>query len=139
GARVGVARRSFGFNDQVDALMNDLIGEMKRLGAVFVDPADIPTAGAFDDSELDVLLYEFKSDLNGYLASLGPTAPVRSLKEVIDFNEKNRDKEMPYFGQELMMKAEAKGPLTEKAYRKARRKNRALSRGKGIDFVLRKH
>ena len=84
-----------------------------------IDPADIPTAGKFDDSELEVLLYEFKADLNAYLASLGPKAPVRSLKEIIEFNEKNRDKEMPYFGQDLFIKAEAKGPLTDKKYLQA--------------------
>ena len=118
--------------------MNGLIEEMKRLGAVVVDPADIPTAGTFDDSELEVLLFEFKADLTAYLARLGPAGPVRSLKEIIDFNDKNRDKEMPYFGQELFVKAEAKGPLTEKAYVKALKKNQKLSRDKGIDFALRK-
>src|SRR5207247_2391492 len=139
GARLGIVRKSFGFNADVDRRMEELIAEMKRHGAVFVDPAEIPTSGAFDDSELEVLLYEFKADLNGYLNGLGPDAPVRSLKDVIEFNEKHRDKEMPYFGQELMIKAEAKGPLTEKAYRKALRRNRRLSREKGIDSVLRAH
>lgn len=139
GARLGIVRRSFGFNDDVDRLMNGRIDEMKRLGAVIVDPAEIPTAGTFDDSELEVLLYEFKAGLNAYLANLGRNAPVHSLKEIIEFNEKNREKEMPYFGQETLIKAEAKGPLTEKAYRKALEKNRKLSREKGIDFVLRKN
>src|SRR3984893_17451955 len=90
GARIGVHRKSFGFNDATDKLLNDLIAEMKKLGAVIVDPADIPTAGKFDDSELEVLLYEFKADLNAYLAGLGPTARAHSLKEIIEFNEKNR-------------------------------------------------
>lgn len=139
GARLGVARKYFGFNDRVDKLMNELIAVMKKLGAVIVDPADIPTSGKFDDSELEVLLYEFKADLNAYLAGLGARTPVRSLKEVIDFNEKNREKEMPYFGQDLFIKAEAKGPLTEKKYRDALAKNHLLSRTQGIDFVIRKH
>ncbi len=137
GARLGIVRKSFGFNDAVDKLMNELISEMKRLGAVIVDPADIPTAGKFDDSELEVLLYEFKADLNAYLAGLGARAPVHSLKEIIEFNEKNRDQEMPYFGQDLFIKAEAKGPLTDKAYVKALKKDQEMSRDKGIDFVLR--
>ncbi len=119
GVRLGVARKYFGFNDRVDKLMNDLIGELKRLGAVVVDPADIPTSGKFDDSELEVLLYELKADLNSYLRRLGSSAPVHSLKEVIEFNERNRDREMPYFGQDLFIKAEAKGPLTEKKYLQA--------------------
>lgn len=139
GARLGVARKYFGFNDRVDRLMNDLIGELKKLGAVIIDPADIPTSGKFDDSELEVLLYEFKADLNAYLAGLGTRTPVHSLKEVIDFNEKHREKEMPYFGQDLFVKAQAKGPLTDKKYLQALHKNHLLSRTQGIDFVIRKH
>jgi len=139
GMRLGVARKHFGFSDRVDKLMNDLLAEMKRLGAVLVDPADIPTQGKFDDSEFEVLLYEFKADLNAYLAGLGPGAPVRSLKDVIAFNEKNRDREMPYFGQDIMIKAEAKGPLTSKPYLQALRKNHLLTRVQGIDFVMKKN
>jgi amidase len=139
GMRLGVARKHFGFNERVDKLMSDLLGEMKRLGAVLVDPADIPTTGKFDDSEFEVLLYEFKADLNAYLAGLGPQAPVRSLKDIIAFNEKNRDREMPYFGQDIMIKAEAKGPLTSKPYLAALRKNHLLTQTQGIDFVIKKN
>ena len=139
GMRLGVARKHFGFNDRVDKLMNDLLAEMKKLGAVLVDPADIPTSGKFDDSEFEVLLYEFKADLNAYLARLGPQAPVRSLKDVIEFNEKNRDREMPYFGQDIMIKAQEKGPLTSKAYIQALRKNHLLTRKQGIDFIMQKN
>ena len=139
GMRLGVARKSFGFNDRVDKLMEDRLDEMEKLGAVIVDPADIPTSGKFDDSEFEVLLYEFKADLNAYLARLGPQAQVRSLKDVIEFNEKNRDREMPYFGQDIMIKAQAKGPLTSKAYLQALRKNHLLTRSQGIDFIMKKH
>jgi amidase len=139
GARIGVHRKGFGFNDAVDKLMGDCIDIIKHRGATIVDPADIPTAGKFDDSELEVLLYEFKADLNSYLASLGPRAPVKSLKEIIDFNEQYRDREMPYFGQDLFTKAQAKGPLTEKAYRDALAKNHRMSRKEGIDFVMDKN
>ncbi|MCA1577437.1 MAG: amidase [Acidobacteria bacterium] len=139
GMRLGVARKHFGFSERVDKLMNGLIDEMKKLGAVFVDPADIPTSGKFDDSEFEVLLYEFKADLNAYLARLGPQTPVRSLKDVIAFNERNRDREMPYFGQDIMEKAQAKGPLTSKAYIAALRKNHLLTRTQGIDFIMKKH
>jgi amidase len=139
GARIGVVRKSFGFNDRVDRLMADAIDVMKRLGAEVIDPADIPTAGKFDDSEFEVLLYEFKADLNAYLAALGDRAPVRSLKEIIAFNEKNADKEMPYFGQEIMLKAEAKGGLNDPAYRKALANNLRLARTEGIDAVMVKH
>ena len=139
GARLGVARKYFGFNDRVDKLLNDQIAEMKKMGAVIVDPADIPTSGKFDDSELEVLLYEFKADLNKYLGRLGSSSRVHSLKEVIEFNERNRDREMPYFGQDLFIKAEAKGPLTDKKYLQALARNHLLSRVQGIDFIMRKH
>ncbi len=139
GARIGIHRKGFGFNDAVDKLMNDCIDIIKKRGVIIVDPADIPTQGKFDDSELEVLLYEFKADLNSYLASLGSGAPVKSLKEIIDFNEQYRDREMPYFGQDLMIKAQAKGPLTEKAYRDALAKNHRMSRKEGIDFVMDKN
>jgi amidase len=136
GARIGVARQFFGFNEEVDRLINSHLEEMKRLGAVIVDPAEIATAGKFDGSELEVLLYELKADLNKYLAGLGPRAPVRSLKEIIEFNERNKEKEMPYFGQDLFIKAEAKGPLTSRDYLKALAKNRRMSRIEGIDAVM---
>ncbi len=139
GARIGVARKFFGFSDKVDRLMNDAIEAMKGSGAVIVDPVNLETQKEYEDSELEVLLYEFKADLNKYLTELGPKSPMRSLKELIEFNEKNRDREMPYFGQELFVKAEAKGPLTSPAYLKALRKNHRLSRTEGIDAVMMKH
>jgi amidase len=138
GARIGVARRYFGFNDEVDRLMNDAIEVMKRLGAIIIDPVDLGQSKEYEASELEVLLYEFKHDLNKYLADLGPQARYRSLKEIIEFNEKNRSREMPYFGQELFLKAEAKGPLTSQEYLRALEKNRRLSRTQGIDAVIAK-
>ena len=132
-------RKAFGFNDATDKLLNDCIDIIKRGGATVIDPANIPTQGKFDDTELEVLLYEFKADLNSYLASLGSRAPVKSLKEIIDFNEQHRDREMPYFGQDLFIKAQAKGPLTDKAYRAALAKNHRMSRKEGIDFAMDKN
>ncbi|HEX8088996.1 MAG TPA: amidase [Blastocatellia bacterium] len=139
GARIGVARKFFGFSEKVDRLMGTAIEAMKAQGAVLIDPADIATMGKFDDSEFEVQLYEFKADLNAYFASLGPTAPVHSLKELIEFNERNREKEMPYFGQDILIKAQAKGPLTSGDYRKALARNHRLSRTEGIDAVMLKH
>jgi amidase len=135
GARIGVARKYFGFSDSVDALMNRLIDEMKSAGAEIVDPADLESFGKFDDTELLVLLYELKADLNAYLASR-PDASVHTLADVIAFNEKNKEKEMPYFGQDLFLKAEEKGPLTEKEYVTALAANHKLSREGGIDGVM---
>ncbi len=136
GARIGVVRKYFGFNDAVDQLMNTLIDEMKRAGADITDPADIPTIGKFDDTELLVLLYELKADLAIYLARLGDTAPVKSLKDVIEFNEKHIAKEMPYFSQDLFLKAEEKGPLTTKEYVDALANNHKQTRADGIDFIM---
>ncbi len=139
GARIGVARKYFGFNDAVDALMNQTLDMMKQQGATLIDPADIPTFGKFDDSEALVMMYELKADLNAYLARLGPGAPVHSLQEIIEFNERNRQKEMPYFGQDLFLKAQAKGPLTEQEYLNAVAKNHQLARAEGIDAVMDKY
>ena len=139
GARIGVARKFFGFNDKVDKLMADAIDVIKRGGAEVIDPAEIETTGKFDDSEFEVLLYEFKADLNAYLAGLGPNAPIHTLKEAIEFNDKNRDKEMPYFGQEIFLRAEAKGPLTDKAYLDALEKDQRMSRAEGIDATMNKN
>jgi amidase len=139
GARIGVARKYFGFSDPVDALMEQSLDVMKKQGAVLIDPADIETFGKFDDSELVVFLYELKADLNAYLARRGPGAPVHSLKEIIDFNGRNAEKEMPYFGQDLFLKAEAKGPLTTPEYIEALEKNHRLARTEGIDALMDKH
>src|SRR5216684_3437182 len=136
GARIGVARKYFGFSEAVDALMEQSLDAMKKQGATLVDPADIETFGKFDETELLVFMYELKADLNAYLARLGPSAPVRTLKDIIDFNDRNRQKEMPYFGQDLFVKAEAKGPLTEKEYLDALNKNRQLARIEGIDATM---
>jgi amidase len=139
GARIGVARNFFGFNEKVDQTIDACIEAMRGLGAEIVDPAEVATAGQYEDTELEVLLCEFKADLNRYLAGLGSNARVHSLGEIIEFNERSREKVMPFFGQDLLLKAEAKGPLTNDDYVEALRKNRRLSRAEGIDATLREH
>jgi amidase len=116
--------------------MNEALDVLKREGATLVDPAELPNMDKVSDPENSVLLYELKADLNAYLARLGPKAPVRSLKEIIDFNERNKKKEMPYFGQDQFIKAEAKGPLTSYEYLEALAKCRRLTRTEGIDAVM---
>jgi amidase len=138
GARIGVVRKYFGFHAGVDRVINDALNVLKQQGAVLVDPAEIPTIGKFDDAEMDVLMYELKADLNAYFARLGVSSPVHSLKELIDYNEKNAKSEMPYFGQELFLKAEAKGPLTNKEYIDALKLCRRMSRKEGIDAAMKK-
>ncbi len=139
GARIGVARNFFGFHDQVDQVMEEAIDAMRGLGAVIVDPANIKNTDQLDEPELEVLLYEFKADLNAYLSRLDPAIRIRSLADVIDFNERNRDGMMPYFVQEWLIKAQEKGPLTEQAYRDALATNHRLARDEGIDATLAKH
>jgi amidase len=139
GARIGVARNYFGFHEAVDAIMARALDVMKRLGAVLVDPAEIPSIGKVGEFEEIVLLYDLKADLNAHLAGLDAKAPVRTLKDVIEFNERHKDKEMPFFGQDRFVKAEAKGPLTTKEYVEALEKCRRMSRAEGIDAVMEKH
>jgi amidase len=138
GARIGIARKYFGFSDAVDDMMNALIDEMKKQGAVIVDPADLPSHGKFDDTEFTVLLYELKADLEKYLAGR-PDARIRTLKDAIEFNEQNRLQEMPYFGQDVFIKAEAKGPLNSKEYTDALEANHRLARTEGIDALMDKN
>jgi amidase len=140
GARIGVAREKlFGYSTDADALVDAAIKEMARLGAVIVDPADIPHLGEYDDAEFEVLLYEFKADLNAYLSEWTGGAAVRTIADIVAFNETNRKREMPFFGQDTMEKAQKKGPLSEKAYVKALEKCHKLSREKGLDAVMGRH
>lgn len=140
GARIGVARtRVTGFSAQTDRLYQEAIAAMKDAGAIVVDPADIPHLHEYDDSELTVLLYELKAGLNAYFATLGPAAPIRSLAQLIEFNEANRATEMPWFGQEHFHIAQAMGPLTEPNYQEALARNLQLSRTAGIDAVMERH
>ncbi len=139
GARIGVARSFTGFDPRVITLFDDAIDAIRTAGAVVVDPANLPTAAWNDELPLLVLEYEFKTDLNAYLASLGPDAPVKSLAEIIDFNEQNSDLEMPYFGQERMHASEARGPLTDEAYVRAVRAIQRGNREDGIDALTDEH
>jgi amidase len=138
GARIGVARKFFGRDARVDALMEAALQAMKSAGAVLVDPVDMGTGNDYEDSELEVLLYELKADLNAYLAAT-PRAPVRTLADVIRFNEQHKDVEMPYFGQELFLQAQEKGGLDSADYRKALDKDVRLSRAEGLDAALAKN
>jgi amidase len=140
GARLGVCRSHFtGYSPATDALMETALDALKRLGAVLVDPADITTAGQFDDSEFAVLLYEFKADLSRYLSTWVPGSGAKTLADLIAFNEHNKDREMPYFGQEIFVQAQAKGPLTDQDYLRALDKNHLLARTQGIDAVMAEH
>ena len=140
GARIGVARERYtGYSAHADAAFDHALALMKDRGAIIVDPADIPTAGKFDDAEFEVLLYEFRPDLERYLATRPPGMRARTLNDLIAFNRAHADVEMPYFGQELFERAAKKGPLTSKEYRSALATCRELSRTKGLDAAFAKH
>ena len=142
GARIGVARETyFGYSEKSDSVAEAAIEVLRAAGAEIVDPANIATAKSMQTSEaeLTVLLYEFRADLGAYLAELSPEAEVHSVEELIAFNRSHRDQEMPYFGQEHLELAAAKGPLTESAYLEALAENHRLAREEGIDAVMLEH
>ena len=139
GARIGVARSFTGFDPRVMALFEDAILAMRDAGAVIVDPANLPVANWRDELPLIVLEYEFKADLNAYLATLGPDAPVRTLAEIIEFNEQNAELEMPWFGQQRMIASQARGPLTDEVYLNAVRTIQRGNREEGIDALMNEH
>jgi amidase len=140
GARLGVMRSHFGGrNDLVSAQVEKALEALRKEGAILVDIAELPNAGRLGTNELEVLLTELKASLPAYFADYAPHAPVKSLADVIAFNERNAAKVMPYFGQELFVRAEAKPGLEGKEYREALANNQRLSRSEGIDKVLAEH
>jgi amidase len=137
GARIGVARRFFRSNMLSAKILESALEQMRSLGATLVDFSDdIARGGA---GEWEVLQYEFKDGINAYLAGLGPKSPMKTLQDLIDFNEQNKDRELKFFGQETFLKAQAKGPLTDQAYLDALARGRRLSRDEGIDAVMEKN
>lgn len=139
GARIGVARNYWHSNPWVAKLAEDAIEVMRSAGAEIIDPADLPRAGGYSYAEFEVLLYEFHAGLNAYLQGLRPGTPVRSMDELIRFNEDNAEREMPFFGQDIFLKAREKGSLEEQQYLEALAMCRRLSREEGIDQVMNQH
>lgn len=139
GARIGVARSFTGFDPRILDLFDEAVEAMRAAGAVIVDPANLNASAWRDPLSLVLLEYEFKHDLNAYLATLGPNAPVKTLAEVIEFNERNADREMPYFGQERMISSEARGPLTDPEYLNAKATIQRANREDGIDRLMGEH
>jgi len=138
-ARLGIARSFFGSHPKVDALMESVLAIMKSKGSVLIDPIDSKKWPDLGDAEIEVLRYEMKADMNAYLAALGPNAPVHTLKEIIQFNQQNADQELQWFGQQELLKSEAKQPLTDNAYREALATCRRLARTEGIDAIMDKN
>ena len=139
GARIGVFRQYFGFLPQVDELMEKSLEVLKKNGATLIDPVKMDTLNDFGNTELSVLLYELKADMEAYLKHRGPNTKMKTLKDLIEFNKSHAKEEMPYFGQELFLQAEAKGPLTDKEYLDALATDHRMTRQEGIDAMMDKH
>ncbi|HEX3008306.1 MAG TPA: amidase family protein, partial [Bacteroidales bacterium] len=138
GARVGIARNFFGFHEKVDSIMEDAIKVLESQGARIIDPANIEFVKEASEAEFQVLLYEFKDGINKYLAATGDQNPIKSLDDVIKFNNDNIDPELRYFGQEILLQAQKKGPLTENTYLQALANTKKYSRESGIDSIMKR-
>lgn len=140
GMRLGIARKRYtGVHRAVDALFDAALAVLRERGAILVDNVDLTTEDKLGDAENTVLTYEFKADLNAYLASLGPDAPMKTLADLIAFNERNTDRELQFFGQETMIRAQSKAPLNTPEYHGALVRCRRFARTDGIDFVMARH
>lgn len=139
GMRIGVARNFFGFHAETDQLMESALEAIEEAGAILVDPANIEPEEDLEGAGYEVLLYEFKNDLNDYLKTVNPAVEVETLADIIAFNENNREESMPWFGQEILESAQEKGPLSEPAYKEALAKIRRVSQDQGIDATMSEH
>lgn len=140
GKRIGVLRSSAGFHSEVDKLLEAAIDAMREGGAEIVDDIEWQTPEGFFDKTYEVLLYEFKHDLNAYLAGLpDPELSALTLADLIEFNREHADEEMPWFDQEIFEKAQAKGPLSDEEYTEALATVQQATRADGIDGLLAEH
>lgn len=139
GARLGLVMQFLPRQntEQIKAYYQPFIEAIRSSGAMLVDVTFAPDYSKLTDDRLNVLLYEFKTDLNKYLAARG--AKYKSLAELIKFNEENKDRELPKFGQELFIQSQAKGDLTEKAYLDSLAKVKRATREDGIDALMTAH
>jgi len=138
GMRIGIASEMIGFNAKVDALFKLAVEALKAKGAEIIEEVKFENLRKWDEPSYQVLLYEFKSDLNKYLSE-HPAAPVKSMEEIIEFNKKNTDREMPWFDQKIFEQAQAKGDLTTEEYLKALADSKRLAGKEGIDAAMKEH
>ena len=139
GARIGVLRGPFGFRPWLEPVMGKIIDTLRQAGAEIVDLGEPAVVRQLGGPSFELMLYEFKAGLNDYLAELGPDRRMKDLADVIAFNQAHAKEELALFGQELMLQAQAKGPLTDQAYGELRDKCRRLSREEGIDGIMDRH
>ncbi|NHJ32077.1 MAG: amidase [Asgard group archaeon] len=138
-AKIGVARNFFGRNELVNQVIDKAIEKMEKAGAAIVDKLMLESVKELREPEYEVLLYDFKHDMNEFLEKFVPDKFPQTMKELIEFNEKHKEKVMPYFGQEHFIKAEEKGPLTDEAYKEALEKCHKYSREEGIDLAIKEN
>ncbi|WP_206483476.1 amidase [Thalassotalea sp. G2M2-11] len=138
GKRIGIARDLMGYHHKLDEVFEQNIAILKDQGAVIIDDLNFDSQNAWGEAEFTVLLYEFKHDLNQYLSQTAEGLP-KSLDEIIHFNQQNAAIEMPYFQQEIMKMAQAKGDLTEKNYQEALKQAKLLTQAQGIDKLMAEH
>ena len=139
GARIGVERSYFGQDRHRDDLMEQAIVDMAAAGASIVDPATLDNRRQYNAPAYQLMLYEFKADLRAYFSTVSPQLGLRSLEDLIAFNEANADREMPYFGQEILIAANEMGPLTDPEYLDFKETARRLSQEEGIDRLMEEH
>ncbi|GAB2568964.1 amidase [Dyella jejuensis] len=135
GKRIGVVRQLAGNEPNADRVLDEAIAAMKAQGAIIVDPVTLPHLADLGDAEMTVMLYDFKHDINAYLAARAGLH-VKTLADLIAFNQREAAREMPWFGQDLFEQAQSKGPLTDKAYQDALAKAKEFSGPQGIDAAL---
>ncbi|MCE7745535.1 MAG: amidase [Candidatus Heimdallarchaeota archaeon] len=138
-ARIGVARNFFGKNELVNQVIDKAIEKMEKAGAIIIDKLMLESVKELREPEYEVLLYDFKNDLNEFLEKFVPEGFPQTMKEIIEFNEKNKEKVMPYFGQEHFKRAEERGPLTDEVYKEALEKCHKYSREEGIDLAIKEN
>jgi len=136
GAKIGIARSFFNFHEKVDKIMEEAISKMKASGAIFVELPDYKISDEVNKAQWLVLLYEFKAGVNNYLSTLPADYPIKSLKDVINFNQANATTAMPFFGQEILEMAEAKGGLDENEYLESLAIMKRMAGPEGIDKVM---
>jgi amidase len=140
GARVGVIRGPAAMaRPNLDAAFTAALEAMRTAGAEVIEIGEFPGLGATGGARVEVMQYEMKAGINAYLAELGPGAKMKTLADIIKFNDENWAKEQPLFGQQQFTRAQAKGPLTEQAYLDARDKCWRIGRAEGIDALVAQH
>jgi amidase len=142
GARIGVLRGMAGFSPDADAVFEEAIAALQEAGAEIVDPVAAPSESdpAWGADTLPVLEWELKAGLADYFATFLPTdSPIKSLADVIAFDEANASEEMPYFDQGIFLSAESRTGLDDIEYINAVLRIQYAGRDNGIDAVLQEH